>query len=348
MSVSSTTLAGNASSTQHAQGGNGAPGGILAGIRTNPWVHFLLRRLASLVLVLLALAVASFMMVRLIPGDPALIVGGLTATGDQILIIRHQLGIDVPLQQQFINYWVNLSHGDLGTSFLTHQPVTEMITQRISSSIQLAGAALLLVMGFSIPAGMIAGAYTREGRHKRFEVGLTAITSVVGSLPEYLAGTFLAFAFAVSLRLLPVAGSEGLPSLVLPALAISLRPMAILTRLVRVETLNVLSMDYMRTARSKRLPARLIYVRHALPNVVTAALTIGGIVFAGIIGGAVVVENVFARPGLGTALVGAVLSRDYPVIQGIILVLGIIVVCVNATVDILLAVVDPRSITRQS
>jgi peptide/nickel transport system permease protein len=122
--------------------------------------------------------------------------------------------------------------------------------------------------------------------------------------------------------------------------------MAILTRLVRVETLNVLSMDYMRTARSKRLPARLIYLRHALPNVVTAALTIGGILFAGIIGGAVVVENVFARPGLGTALVSAVLSRDYPVVQGIILVLGVTVVVVNAIVDILLAIVDPRSMTR--
>lgn len=348
MSVTSTTSAGRASTPHQVAGGPAPSGGLLSEMRTNQWVRFLVRRLFSLVLVLLALAIASFLMVRLIPGDPALVVGGLTATADQIRIIRHQLGIDVPMQQQFINYWVNLAHGNLGTSFLTHQPVTEVIAQRISSSVQLAASSLALVMLFSIPAGLISGALTREGRHKRFEVALTGATSVVGSVPEYLAGTFLAFLFAVEFRLLPVAGSEGLQSLVLPTLAISLRPMAILTRLVRVETLNVLSMDYMRTARSKRLPARLIYVRHALPNVVTAALAIGGILFAGIIGGAVVVENVFARPGLGTALVGAVLSRDYPVIQGIILVLGIIVVCVNATVDILLAVVDPRSITRQA
>lgn len=347
MSVTGTTSGGNASPQLPAVGGSRAQTGVL-GIRNNPWVHFLVRRLVSLVLVLLAVAIASFMMVRLIPGDPALVIGGYTASPDQLQIIRHELGIDVPLQQQFVNFWVNLFHGDLGTSFLTHEPVTQVISERISSSLQLATAAIVLVMGFSIPAGMISGAFTREGRHKRFEVGLTAVTSVVGSLPEYLAGTFLAFIFAVSLRLLPVAGQEGWQSLVLPTLALSLRPMAVLTRLVRVETLNILAMDYMRTARSKRLPARLIYVRHALPNVVTAALTIGGTLFAGIVGGAVVVENIFARNGLGTALVAAVLSRDYPVIQGIILVLGTVVVCANATVDIVLALIDPRSITRQS
>ena len=207
---------------------------------------------------------------------------------------------------------------------------------------------LALVLALSVPAGMFAGAFTREGRHRRAEVGFTAATSVIGSLPEYLAGTFLAFFFAVLFRLLPVAGSEGWQSLVLPALAMSLRPIAILARLVRVETLNVLAMDYMRTARSKRLPARLVYWRHVLPNVVTAALTIGGILFAGLIGSAVVVENVFARPGLGTTLVNAVLGRDYPIIQGIILVLGFTVVTVNATVDILLAIVDPRSMSRQA
>jgi peptide/nickel transport system permease protein len=314
----------------------------------NPWLRFVVRRLASLLVVLVALATASFLIVRLIPGDPALVVGGLSATPDQLATIRQQLGIDQPLPLQFVRYWVNLSRGDLGASFITHQAVTQVITDRLGSSIQFAAVSLALVFLFSIPMGMFTGALTRDGRHKRFEVGLTALTSVVGSLPEYLMGTLLAFVFAVWLRLLPVAGAAGPESLVLPALAISLRPMAILTRLVRVETLNVLAMDYMRTARSKRLPARLLYLRHAFPNVVTAALTIGGILFAGIIGGAVVVENVFARPGLGTALVNAVLAHDYPVVQGIILVLGVVVVVVNATVDVLLAVIDPRSISRQS
>jgi peptide/nickel transport system permease protein len=318
------------------------------GVRDNPWVGLILRRVASLAIVLAALATASFLMVRLIPGDPAQVVGGIDASPQQLETIRRQLGIDQPLPIQYVQYWSNLARGDLGSSFVTRQPVAQVITDRFSNSISLASVAVSLVFLFSIPMGMLMGALTRDGRRKTLEVVLTAVTSVIGSLPEFLMGTLLAFFFAVWLRLLPVAGASGPESLVLPALAVALRPMAVLTRLVRVETLNVLAMDYIRTARSKRLPARLLYLRHAFPNVVTAALTIGGILFSGIIGGAVVVENVFARQGLGTALVTAVLARDYPVVQGVILVLGVIVVVVNAAVDMLLAVIDPRSIARQS
>jgi peptide/nickel transport system permease protein len=145
-----------------------------------------------------------------------------------------------------------------------------------------------------------------------------------------------------------VAGSDERAAIVLPAVAISLRPIAVLARIVRVETLNVLAQDYIRTARSKRLPDRLLYLRHALPNVLTAALTIGGLLFTGLLGGAVIVENVFAWPGLGTAVVDAVLSRDYPVIQGVILMLGAAVVFVNTLVDVLLGLVDPRSVIRSA
>jgi len=236
--------------------------------------------------------------------------------------------------------------GDFGTSFALHIPVTDLIAQRIGYSLQLAVISLLLVMVVSIPGGMLAGALTRDGRRPRGEVVFTGAASVVGSIPEFLAGTFLAFVFAVWLRVLPVAGIEGWETLILPVLAISLRPTAVVARIVRVETLNVLAMDYLRTARSKRLPDRLIYLRHTLPNVLTAALTVGGLLFAGLIGGAVIVENVFARPGLGTGLVNAVQARDYPVIQGITLVLGLGVVIVNTLVVIALAIVDPRSLTR--
>ena len=316
-------------------------------MRSNPWVRFLLRRFFSLVLVLVALIVATFMLVRLIPGDPAIVVAGPDATGEQIERIRTALGLDAPAPEQLLSYFSDLSRGDFGSSFITKEPVGSMIRQRIGTSVQLAAAALALVLLVSIPAGMLAGALTREGRHKKGEVAFTAVTSVVGSLPEYLAATFLAFIFAVWLRILPVAGTDSWQSLVLPTLAISARPMAILSRIVRVETLNVLAQDYIRTARSKQLPERLIYLRHTLPNVITAALTIGGILFAGIVGGGVVIENVFGRVGLGTALVTAVLSRDYPTIQGVILILGVTVVVVNAIVDILLAALDPRSLTKQ-
>lgn len=312
--------------------------------RMGPWVRFLGRRLLSLAAVLLGLAIATFLMVRLVPGDPVVLVAGEFATEEQMADVRHQLGLDLPPLEQLGSYLSNTIRGDLGKSFLTHSSVSQVIGERIGASLQLAGAALLLVLLVSVPLGMTAAAHTREGRNRLLEVAITGFGSVLGALPEYVTATFLAFLFAVWLRLLPVAGSADWTALVLPTLAVSLRPIAVLTRVVRVETLNVLASDYMRTARSKRLPTWHLYARHALPNVVTGALTIGALLFAGLIGGAVVVENVFARPGLGTALVAALLGRDYPVIQGIMLVLGVTVVSVNALTDVGLAILDPRSL----
>ncbi len=310
----------------------------------NLWVGFALRRLFSLVLVLIGLILATFGMVRVIPGDPAVNIAGITGTSEQIASIRHELLLDRELGEQFEIYVANLARGDLGQSFFTREPVAKLISERVGTSLQLAAVAVLIVLVFAVPLGMLAGALTREGRHKKLEVAFTAATSVIGSLPEFLAATFLAFFFAVWLRLLPVAGSDSPAALVLPAVAVTLRPVAVLARIVRVETLNTLASDFIRTARGKRIPSRLLYMRHVLPNVVTAALTVGGLLFAALVGGAVVVENVFARPGLGTALVTAVLSRDYPVVQGIVLVLGAAVVVVNAAVDVVLALIDPRSI----
>jgi peptide/nickel transport system permease protein len=309
----------------------------------HPFTRFVLRRLLSLVMILVGLVLATFMMLRLIPGDPAMNVAGLGATGDEIARIRSTLLLDRPLAEQFQIYITNLARGNLGQSFFTRQPVADLLAQRVGTSLQLAAVALAIVMLASVPLGILMGAFTRERRHPRAEVGFTAVTSVLGSLPEFLAATFLAFVFAVWLQWLPVAGSGTAQAIILPALAVSIRPAAILTRIVRVETLNTLASDFIRTARGKRLPDRLIYARHALPNVVTAALTVGGLLFAGIIGGAVVVENVFARAGLGSALVQAVLTRDYPVVQGVVLMLGITVVVVNALVDITLAAIDPRT-----
>jgi peptide/nickel transport system permease protein len=156
------------------------------------------------------------------------------------------------------------------------------------------------------------------------------------------------FVFAVQLRWLPVAGSGSLKTLILPVLAVASGPTMTLARLVRLETLNVLAQDYIRTGRSQRLPARLIYLRHALPNVVTAALTIGGVIFAHLVGGAVIVENIFARAGLGSALVHAVTAKQAVVVQGITLVIGITVVAINTLVDLTLAVLDPRSLAKGS
>jgi peptide/nickel transport system permease protein len=232
---------------------------------------------------------------------------------------------------------------------VTSEPVSQVISQSIGSSLVLAGVSLALVLLLAIPGGLFVGALTQDGRHPRIDTGFTGVTSVFGSIPQFLLATFLAFIFAVWLRLLPVAGYEPpVTSIILPALSVAIAPAAILARLVRNQTLDVLAQDYIRTAKSKHLPARIIYLRHVLPNVLTAAITLGGVVFAYIIAGAVIIENVFNRPGLGTGLVNAVQAQNYPVVQGIILVLGLIVIVVNAIVDLAVGLLDPRSLSRQT
>lgn len=308
------------------------------------WGRFVGGRLLALVLVTVGLVIATFSMVRLVPGDPAIAAAGINVTPAQRAAVDHQLGVDRPFFTQLGSYTNGLLHGNLGKSFVTGQPVTSVISQRIGSSLTLAAVALALAFLLAIPIGLATAAFTRENRHPRTDAVFTAVTSVFGALPPFLVATFLAFIFAVWLRVLPVAGSTPpFRSLILPAVAVALAPTAILARVVRSETLNVLAQDYIRTVRSKRLPVRLVYFRHVLPNVLTVALTLGGVIFSNIIAGAVIVENVFSRNGIGTALVSAVQTHDYQVVQGTILVLGVIVVTVNTLVDLSLGFVDPKS-----
>jgi peptide/nickel transport system permease protein len=307
---------------------------------------FARRRIVSVIVILVLLVTVVFAIVRLIPGDPGVRIGGTQSTRAEQIAINHRLGVDRPLVTQYVDYWSDLLHGDLGTSFTTGDPVTTVISQNAGHSLQIAVLALLLVLLTSVPIGIAVGALTRDQRHRRIETWFSGTTSVVGSLPELLVATLLVYAFALKLGLFPVGGTEGWKTLILPVIAVSLRPIAILMRMVRIETLACLSTDYVRTARSKRLPNRILYVRHVLPNVITAALTIGGLLFAELIAGLVIIEAIFARPGLGTTLVNSVLARDYPVIQGMVLVLGVTVVVANGLVDILLAALDPRQTSR--
>jgi peptide/nickel transport system permease protein len=319
-----------------------------AAIASNIWVRFLIKRLFGLVIVLAALVVAVFLLVYLIPGDPVANAMSVDSSPAVMQQIRHANGFDLPMIDQFTRYVSHLAHGDLGRNFTTQTPVIDTIRQGAGPSFELAGGALLVVLVVGITFGLLAGALTREGRHPKLELGFTSTSSILASIPDYLVATILVFVFAVWLRVLPVAGTGGLKTLILPVLAVSSGPTMTLARLVRLETLNVLAQDYIRTGRSQRLPARLIYLRHALPNVVTAALTIGGVIFANLVGGAVIVENIFARTGLGSALVHAVVAKQAVVVQGIALVVGVTVVVVNASVDLTLALLDPRSLARRS
>lgn len=315
-----------------------------AGFRLGPWPRFIFKRLVGLAGVLFTLLVMTFLLIFLVPGDPAVRQAGIDASQEQIEFERERMGLNRPITQQFFDYVSNASRLDFGDSFKTRQPVTEILQQRFPRTFELAISGLLLAILIGIPLGIVAGALTREGRNRRFEVVFMSITSVGGALPEFLTATLLAFIFAVTLKWLPIAGTRDANAIILPALAVSIRPIASLSRVVRLETLNVLAQDYVRTARSKRLPPLLLFVRHILPNVLTAALTISGLIFAGLLGGTVIVENVFAWPGLGTRVVEAVFNLDYPVIQGIVLYFGIVVVLINTFVDVLLALVDPRSL----
>ena len=310
-------------------------------------MRFLVGRLISLALVCLALVVATFLMVRLVPGDPARAVAGARASPIRVAEVRAQLGLTGSLAEQFLNYVRGLAHFDLGMSFLYGQPVSTIIEARLPNSAELAAASLILVMVLGVGSGILVGALTQDDRRPVLDAIFTAVTGVFASLPVFLIATILVFLFAVSLKLLPVASNESLASVILPALSIALLPAAALARIVRLETWGVLRQDYIRTARSKRLPARLLYGRHVLRNVLTSALTIGGVFFAQLVGGAIVVENIFAWPGMGTQLVDSVINHDYPVVEGITLVTGTAVVVVNAIIDVLLAMTDPRSVRRR-
>jgi peptide/nickel transport system permease protein len=302
-----------------------------------------LRRTGRLLVSLWVLVTASFMMIHLVPGDPVRAALGLTAPADLVAAKREALGLNDPLLTQYVHYIAHLVHGDLGESIVSQLPVSETISQRLPATASLALLAFVVAVAIAIPLGVAVATATRRGRRRRTELAFASTSVVLGAVPDFLVGVALVCIFAVNLGWFPVAGREGPSSYVLPVLALAIGPAAVLSRIVRVEMLAVLDTDYVRTARAKRLPATRIHLRHALPNAVTATLTLGGMLLATMVAGTVLVENVFAWPGLGSTIVGSIVARDYPLVQGTVLVYGVIVLVVNTMVDVALAVLDPRS-----
>ena len=308
-----------------------------------PLLRFIARRLAALVLVAWIVEVATFLMVRLIPGDPAREVLGPRASPAAITGLRRQLGLDQPIVSQYFRYTAHALRLDFGTSFYTRLPVSQELGSRIGPEIELIGVAVSLILLLGVGGGLCLGILTQESRHPRLESVVVVVAGILGSVPGYVAATALAFAFAVSLKIFPVAGNSPADAVILPALSIAIPQAALLARIVRVETLNALAQSYVRGARSKRLSRRAIYLRYVLPNVMTAALTLGGTIFTQSIGSAIIVENVFAWNGLGLLLTQAVLHLDFPMVEGAALLLAMIVVVVNTLVDVGVSLVDPRS-----
>lgn len=314
----------------------------------NPWTRFLARRLGRLVVSLWVVVTAAFLMLHLIPGDPVRAALGPTASAELVAARRAALGLDQPLWHQYVDYLRGLFTGDLGVSVTSGLPVSQVIGDRLPATVELAVGAFVLAVVLAIPLGLLFAVLTRGGRRRPAELGFTSTSVILGAIPEFLLAVGLVWLFGVTLGWLPVAGRDGFGSYVLPTIALALGPGAILARIVRVETLSVLRADFIRTARAKRLPNAVVYLRHALPNGLTATITVCGLLLGSLVAGTVLVENVFAWPGLGSTIVASILAKDYPVVQGIVLVYGLGVLVVNLVVDIALALLDPRSTIRES
>ena len=309
-------------------------------------LQFLIRRLLAVIPVLFVVAVVVFLILRLTPGDPAAVIAGNSATLEDIANIRRQLGLDEPLLTQFVIWFKGILAGNLGHSFYFRLPVTELIGQRLEPTFMLALCTIVLAVLVSVPLGVLA-AWRHGGWLDRGLMGF----SVLGfSIPVFVLGYILIYIVSLKLNLLPVQGykriSEGLwpfiSHLILPSVTLAVIYVALIARVTRAAVSEALTEDYIRTARSKGLPETKVLIRHALANAAVPIVTVIGIGVALLIGGVVVTETVYAIPGLGQLTVDAVLARDFPVVQGVILFFSVAYVLINLLVDLSYIVLDPR------
>jgi peptide/nickel transport system permease protein len=309
-------------------------------------LSYILRRLLSTVPVMAIVALFVFSLLYIAPGDPAVVIAGDQASPADVERIRQSLGLDQPFLVQFGKWLWHILHFDLGTSIFTNLPVASMIAQRIEPTLSLMAISLVLTLVVAVPLGVVAAWKAGSWVDRT----IMAFAVLAFSLPVFVVGYVLAYVFALRLEWLPVQGytplSEGfwpwLSNLILPAVALGDVYIALIARITRASMLEVLQQDYIRTARAKGLGQRGILFVHALKNAAVPIVTVIGLGVALLIGGAVVTESVFAIPGLGRLTIDAILRRDYPVIQGIVLLFSFLYVLVNLMVDVAYTLVDPR------
>jgi len=281
---------------------------------------------------------AVFLLIHLVPGDPVLQMLGEGAPATDVQAARHAYGLDVPLGRQYIHYWQGVLHGDLGPSLRFNHGVGKLIAQRYPYTLQLTVAALLVAILLSIPAGVHSAR-----RRNRWDDRLLSVVSLFGlSFPNFALGPILILLFAIKLGWLPVSGSGTFAHLVLPAVTMGSALAAILTRMVRTSMLEELGQDYIRTARAKGLPERTVVYRHALRNAMIPVITVLGLQFGALLAGAIVTETIFSWPGIGRLTIQAIGNRDYYLVQGCILAIGLTYVAVNFLTDLLYSVANPR------
>jgi peptide/nickel transport system permease protein len=300
--------------------------------------QYTVKRLLSTIPVLLGISVMLFFMLRALPGDPAQVLAGDMATQKEVELIRHQLGLDQPAYIQYGHFLWRLIRLDLGKSIKTQNPVITEILPRLKNTVILAVTATLLACLFGIPAGIVAAVRP----YTVWDILVTALALFGISMPAFWLGLMLIVIFSVKLQWLPVGGSDGIQFLVLPSITLASLLVAAFARNTRSSMMETLTQDYITTARSKGLKEEMVIIRHALKNALIPVVTVIGLQFGGLLGGTVLTETVFSWPGIGRLLVESILARDYPVIQGSILVFALLFILVNLTVDLLYGLIDPR------
>lgn len=328
---------------------------------------FITQRLLSAIISAWLVATIVFVLIRLIPGDPAIAMAGPTATAEEIEALRSYLRLDDPLLAQYGRFMGNLARGDLGTSVRTNQPVMDELIERFPATLEVSFVALVLVLIVAIPLGIVAAVR----RNSLFDHASRIGTLIGVGIPVFWLGILLVWVFAYKLRLLPVGGrldvqlsvdrvsgfvildalllgqpsaaGNALKHLVLPSVVLALAPLAIVARLMRGSLLEVLGEDYIRTAYAKGLRGRVVIVRHAMRNALQPVITILGLQLAALLTGAVLVENIFAWPGVGAYVYNALQTRDYPVVQGTVILIALMYVAINTVIDVGYGVLDPRT-----
>ncbi|AUS88006.1 nickel ABC transporter permease [Lysinibacillus capsici] len=292
---------------------------------------FILKRLAQIIPVTLGVTLVVFLIMQMIPGDPAIILAGEGASQETVAELRENLGLNKPLAVQYTDYIKNLLQGDMGNSLKNNQPVFEEITSRLPITIELAFYSILI----TIVLGLIAGIISAIRPYSLMDVGLMVVALLGISLPSFWLGILLMYVFSVQLHWLPVAGWDSAKHIILPAVTLGAGGAAIVARMTRSSMLEVVNQDYIRTAKAKGLKGYIIILKHALRNALIPVITVVGLQFGSLLGGTVLVESVFAVNGLGRMIVDAIRTRDIPVVQGGVLVASLIFVFINLFVDIL-------------
>ena len=301
-------------------------------------LRYLIRRLLLTVPVLLGVATLVFSLIHLVPGDPAQAMLGDGASPQDIAELRRNLGLDEPLLDQYVTFLRHAITGDLGRSFRTGQPVTAMIVERIPATAELALAAMIVAILIAIPLGVVAAVW----RGTAADYGAMTFALAGVSIPNFWLGPLLAIVFAVELGWLPVSGRGTLAHLILPAISLGLALAAILARMTRASLLDELRELYVRAARARGVPRTLAVTAHALRNSMVPLLTIVALQFGAVLTGAVITETIFAWPGIGRLLIQSIGFRDYPMVQGCILMIAVTYVTVNLITDLMYGVLDPR------